>query len=179
MAGPPPDERRGLNAWARAALVGAALVIIIVAFVLAQGGDEAETPTRAATQTVTTTVTEPAPAETQTQGEGEGEGETETEAETEADPAEPPVPEPDVVRVVGGRPQGGPKTLEHTKGDEVVLRVRSDTADEVHVHGYDLTEDVPAGGSATFRFDADIEGRFEIELHGTGALIATLDVAPA
>ena len=42
----------------------------------------------------------------------------------------------------------------------------SDVADEIHVHGYDLKKDVPAGGSVRFSFPASIEGVFEIELEG-------------
>ncbi len=58
------------------------------------------------------------------------------------------------------------------------FRVRSDVAEEVHVHGYDIAKDVAAGGSVTFSFDADIDGKFEIELEHAGLQIASLTVAP-
>jgi hypothetical protein len=61
----------------------------------------------------------------------------------------------------------------------VRLRVVSDVADEIHLHGYDLKKDVPAGGSVTFSFTADIEGVFEVELEGRGEQIAQLTVRPA
>jgi hypothetical protein len=73
---------------------------------------------------------------------------------------------------------GGVEELEFDKGDQVRFVVRSDVADEVHVHGYDKTEDVPAGGSVRFSFPADIEGVFEIELEGRGEPIAELRVNP-
>ena len=57
--------------------------------------------------------------------------------------------------------------------------VRSDVADEVHIHGYDLTQDVPAGGSVRFSFAADIEGVFEIELEERKEQIAELRVSPS
>jgi heme/copper-type cytochrome/quinol oxidase subunit 2 len=57
--------------------------------------------------------------------------------------------------------------------------VISDTADEVHVHGYDLKQDVPAGGETQLEFEATIEGRFEVELENAGTQIANLDVTPS
>ena len=54
----------------------------------------------------------------------------------------------------------------------------SDIAEEVHVHGYDREAAIPAGGRAKLRFPATIDGRFEIELHGSGQQIAELTVNP-
>ena len=64
-------------------------------------------------------------------------------------------------------------------GDQVRLKVRSDTADEIHVHGYDLKKDLEAGGSVQFAFEASIEGRFDIERENAGTQIANLEVDPA
>jgi hypothetical protein len=83
------------------------------------------------------------------------------------------------VRVVGGKPQGGLQTLTFRKGDRIRLRVVSDVADEIHVHGYDLKKDVPKGGSVEFSFPARIEGVFEIELENAGVQIANLEVRPS
>ena len=84
-----------------------------------------------------------------------------------------------VVRVQGGKPVGGIKKLDYTKGDQVRFRVKSDVADEIHVHGYDFHKDVPAGGAVTFSFPAKIEGVFVIELEGRGEQIAELRVKPS
>jgi hypothetical protein len=65
-----------------------------------------------------------------------------------------------------GEPVGGIQELEYSAGEEVRFRVESDVADEVHVHGYDLMQDVPAGGSVEFDFPAELEGIFEAELEG-------------
>jgi hypothetical protein len=81
--------------------------------------------------------------------------------------------------VVDGQPQGGIKTVSFRKGDQVRLKIVSDTADEIHVHGYDLKKDVSKGGTVTFAFPASIEGRFEIELENAGTQIATLEVTPS
>ncbi|MBA3326761.1 MAG: hypothetical protein H0T43_00465 [Solirubrobacterales bacterium] len=53
-----------------------------------------------------------------------------------------------------------------------------DTSDGVHLHGYDLTEDLAPGRRARFSFDADAEGVFEVELEGAGVQIAELRVGP-
>lgn len=82
------------------------------------------------------------------------------------------------IEVVGGQPQGGVRELEVDKGETVEFRVRSDVADHVHVHGYDLFEDITAGGSASFSFPAEIDGIFEIELEDTATQIAELRVNP-
>jgi hypothetical protein len=73
---------------------------------------------------------------------------------------------------------GGVEELEYSAGEEVRFDVRSDVADEIHVHGYDLMKDVPAGGSVSFSFPAEIEGIFEVELEGRKEQIAELRVNP-
>jgi hypothetical protein len=77
-----------------------------------------------------------------------------------------------------GEPVGGIKQLEYSAGDEIRFEVTSDVADEVHVHGYDLMQDVPAGGTVSFDFPAEIEGIFEAELEGRKEQIAEITVNP-
>jgi hypothetical protein len=84
-----------------------------------------------------------------------------------------------VVTVRNGKPVGGIKKLEYTKGDQVRFRVSSDVADEIHVHGYDFHKKVPAGGSVSFSFPAKIDGVFVVELEGRAEQIAELRVKPA
>jgi hypothetical protein len=87
---------------------------------------------------------------------------------------------PNVPTIVvrNGEPVGGLQELEYSAGDVIRFRVSSNQADEVHVHGYDVEEEIPAGGSATVSFPADIEGIFEVELHGSETQIAELRVNP-
>jgi hypothetical protein len=80
--------------------------------------------------------------------------------------------------VKNGEPVGGVQELEYSAGEEARFTVDSDVADEVHVHGYDLMKDVPAGGSVSFSFPAEIEGIFEVELEERGEQIAELRVNP-
>jgi len=68
--------------------------------------------------------------------------------------------------------------LEATEGDTVRFRARSATDDEVHVHGYDISKDAPAGQTITMSFKADITGIFEIEFEHAQKEIAKLTVEP-
>jgi FtsP/CotA-like multicopper oxidase with cupredoxin domain len=85
---------------------------------------------------------------------------------------------PQTVTVVNGKADGGIKTITYKKGDTVDLTVKSDTADEIHIHGYDLHKDVTKGGSVHFTFPASIDGKFVIELENAGQQIASLQVEP-
>jgi hypothetical protein len=80
--------------------------------------------------------------------------------------------------VKGGKPVGGIRELDYTKGDQVRFRVKSDVSDEVHVHGYDLMKDVAPGHPVSFDFPADLEGVFEAELEGRKEQIIELRVNP-
>ena len=62
-------------------------------------------------------------------------------------------------------------------GEQVVLRVSSDVPEQVHVHGYDLEAEVPAGGTADIPVSATIPGVFEVELHESGKVLFQLRVA--
>jgi hypothetical protein len=85
---------------------------------------------------------------------------------------------PQTVVIKDAKPVGGIRTLTWNKGDTIDLTVRSDTADEVHFHGYDVHKDVAKGGSVHFRMKATIEGRFVVELEDHKQQIATVDVEP-
>jgi len=100
---------------------------------------------------------------------------TAREAKGGGKPAAPAMP---TIVVRDGKPVGGIEELEYDAGDEVRFEVRSDSADEVHVHGYDVSKEIPAGRPTTVSFPADIEGIFEVELHGSEELIAELRVNP-
>ena len=82
------------------------------------------------------------------------------------------------IDVSGGRPAGGIARIEAAEGQTVILFVRADEPDEVHIHGYDVRADVGPGNVARIVFEADISGRFEIELHQAERLIGQLTVTP-
>lgn len=70
-----------------------------------------------------------------------------------------------LVTVAGGQ-LTSERRAEVKLGDNVKIVIQSDTADELHLHGYDLTVDVAAGQDAELAFVAEIPGIFEVELEG-------------
>jgi hypothetical protein len=113
--------------------------------------------------------------------DGDADGATTTPAATTTQQQErKPEPKPEVTTIVvkGGEPVGGVQELEYTRGDEIRFDVEADIAEEVHVHGYDVIEEVAPGEVARFDFPADIEGGFEVELEGSHTQIAELTVEP-
>ncbi len=82
-----------------------------------------------------------------------------------------------VVEVVGGDPVGGSRRVEVELGSVVALLVTSDTAEEVHVHGYDILRAVSPGSPAHFAFTAAIPGVLEVELERSGRLLLQLQVS--
>jgi predicted amino acid dehydrogenase len=154
-------------------LAGAAVVLVLgfsAAIVLAGcGGSDSDT---AATETT---------AMTETTGASDTAGvTTDTMAETTDTETSSGTKTPTTVAVTfaGGKVVGGIKRPTVEKGDTVVLVVRSDVADEIHLHGYDLSKDVDAGGVARLRFAATVPGRFEVELENLGLQLADITVQP-
>ncbi|HZB05433.1 MAG TPA: hypothetical protein VE449_02500 [Thermoleophilaceae bacterium] len=155
----------------RIALVVAAVVVAVLAFVIASPGDDDEGSGQA--------------AQTTTQAETGGDESTpaEAEAETETTPPEPPAPEVTRVRIRGGEVVGGPAEITVKNGDVVRIVVATDAPDDIHLHGYDIEKPAAPGQPARFRVEADIEGSFEMESHvaedaGRDPLIARLNVEP-
>ena len=103
---------------------------------------------------------------------------TTTESTTTATTTTAPVAKTVTITVKNAVPVGGIQRATVTKGNQVVLVVHSDVADEIHVHGYNLMKDVAAGGTVKISFVADVPGRFEAELENHGTQIADLTVNP-
>lgn len=62
------------------------------------------------------------------------------------------------------------------QGSDVRLLVTSDVDEELHVHGYDIRQDLPAGQQATLDFIADETGVFEVETEKNGLELVQLEV---
>lgn len=153
---------------ARIGLLVGTVVVLVLAFALLSPDDDDSNTASTPTATVPATTPE-SPAE---------EPEQTTTAVTPPASA-PPAAEFERIRVRGGKPAGGVKTITVKRGDRARIQVSSpDTSDEVHLHGYDISRDLKAGGSVRFSFKADAEGIFEIELHGTHTQIGKLVVEP-
>jgi len=142
----------------RIALLAAVVVIAVVGFIVLKPdeGSEKQSSEPSSATTATTTPT--------------GTGRTQPEH-----PPSPPVPN---VQVKGGEPVGGVRELEFDKGDTAEFFVTSDVADHVHVHGYDLMKDVEPGKRVRFKFKANLDGKYEIELEDRQLEIASLTVNP-
>jgi ABC-type glycerol-3-phosphate transport system substrate-binding protein len=82
------------------------------------------------------------------------------------------------IRVVGGQPEGGIQRPTIDQGDKVVLVVRTDSGDAVHLHGYNIEQEIVPGKPLRLPFTANLAGRFEVELHPTDTLLAVLEVKP-
>ena len=80
------------------------------------------------------------------------------------------------ISVKGG--EMSPDEISVNKGDTVMLGVTSDQPIELHVHGYDVEQEVEPGRKAELRFDADLTGRFEIEDHESEKELGVLQVRP-
>jgi len=146
----------------RFALVVATVGLVVSLFVALRPGDDDEaavTTTAATTPTSGATTDAPPPPTTA---------------------SEPPVPAVQTVRITveGGRPSGGVRRETVEQGRNVVLVVRADVSDHIHLHGYDLMADVSPGSPARIEFTADVPGRFEVELEDSGIQIADLQVRP-
>ena len=147
----------------RIGLVVGALAVAVVAFIVAQPGDDEDS--------------QPTPT-TQTQAE------TGTQSETEAEPAAPPEPEVTRIRLQGGEVAGGAREIEVAKGDTVRIVISSDAPDELHLHGYDIEREAAPGQPARFRFKANAEGEFVLESHvaedaGHEPIVVRLLVGPS
>jgi hypothetical protein len=83
-----------------------------------------------------------------------------------------------------GSVAGGARTITAERGESVRIVVTSDTPDELHLHGFNITRKAAPGGPARFNFRADIEGEFELESHtaedaGRDPRVARVRVGPA
>ncbi len=81
------------------------------------------------------------------------------------------------ITVRGGQATGETGRAEVPLGTAVTLSVTSDVADEIHVHGYEQEAQVPAGGTGSVSFTADLPGVFEVELHDSGLQLLQLQVS--
>lgn len=138
------------------------MLVAVVAGALALSGCGGDTSSTGADTTAETTTTQAAPPE----------------ATTTAAPPTAAKPTTITVVVKGGRPQGGIARPTIDKGKKVVLVVRSDAGEAVHLHGYDIERPVTPGQPLRIAFTATLPGRFELELHHPDVVLAVLEVRP-
>ena len=78
--------------------------------------------------------------------------------------------------VRGGSVVQGGSRQRATLNEPVTIRVTSDVADEVHVHGYDKRFNVAAGQTGEVTFNATIPGVFEVEFEKSHKVLFTMEV---
>lgn len=71
-----------------------------------------------------------------------------------------------------------PELISVHEGDKVTLNITSNRPVEMHVHGYDLEEEIEPNGPTKISFEADLTGRFPIENHDMEAELGALVVEP-
>lgn len=142
----------------RRALSGTALLMTSVLLV-ACGGDQA--------------ADEPAPEESTT---------STAESSDVTAPSSATVTRPEVrtvsVSFADGAVAGGVRTETVPLDKPVRIEVRGDVEEQVHVHTYDLVDDVAPNDPAVIEFTADIPGVHEVELEGSHLLVLELQVEP-
>ncbi|MFD8893735.1 hypothetical protein [Streptomyces sp. NPDC059566] len=78
------------------------------------------------------------------------------------------------ITVRDGKVSPAPARTELRRGERVALRVTSDRADTLHVHGYDKELVLPAGQEATLILTVDRTGLFEVETHESNLVLTQL-----
>ncbi len=146
-------------ALAVAALAAAAVVVL---FVILREDDSSSGGSTTSPAAQTNTGNHPEPD----QGDGRGSD------------RQPNVANVPTIVVREGQPVGGVQELAFEKGGRIRFTVESDVADEVHLHGYDISKDVQAGGDVKFDVPASIEGVFEVELEARVVPLAEVTVNP-
>lgn len=142
-----------------------ASALLLALTVLVACGDDDTASHRGTTTTTTTTAPadgdEPAAPEEPVEDPADEPGDTGTTID---------------VQVRSGAVEGGGRKAV-SLGDQVTIRVTSDVADHIHLHGYDVLADVEVGGTAELTFEATIPGVFEVELEDAGLHLLELEIS--
>ena len=72
------------------------------------------------------------------------------------------------LHIEGGEVAHDMRTLRVTEGDRVRLRWTADAPTVLHLHGYDIEQEVAPGQATEFVLEAYATGRFPVEVHAHG-----------
>lgn len=150
------------------------LLLLVVMLAVAACSDDVADPTTTLADSTTSTSTAPATTATPTTRVT-----TTTQAPATTTTSAPTTTTVDLLEFTIGVTGGvveGPERIEVSRGDPVAIVVTADTADEVHLHGYDIFVDVTPDRAARLEFVADIPGVFELELEGARLTLSELEV---
>lgn len=152
-------------------LVLAAVVVFVVGFVVLRPSDDDQTSGTTAAPTASTTSPDGKTPTTSVQVDP-------TQKPTPELPPPNPAPRVPTISVKALKPVGGVRKITVNKGDLLRFRVRSDRAENVHLHGYDIEKPVGPGKAASYSLRAKIEGIFELELEESAVPIGEITVNP-
>ncbi|MDX6237015.1 MAG: hypothetical protein QOG10_1830 [Kribbellaceae bacterium] len=105
---------------------------------------------------------------------------TTSSAPTGTPSATPSAPQADVtinVTIANGKVNPNGATIQVKAGQTVLVTAVSDTAEELHIHGYNKLLELSPGKPASVKFTANMKGTFEMETHKSGKLVAKLAVS--
>ncbi|MGX9788967.1 hypothetical protein [Mycobacterium sp. MMS18-G62] len=81
------------------------------------------------------------------------------------------------VNIKGGQVTPTNAQLQATVKEQIVIRVNSDVADELHVHSNpEHTFKIEAKPMQSFQFTVDVPGKVDVELHQLNKTVATIAV---
>jgi hypothetical protein len=81
------------------------------------------------------------------------------------------------VTIKGGTVTPTNEQLQAAVSEQIIIRVNSDVADELHVHSNpEHTFKIEAKPGQTFQFTAEVPGQVDVELHQLKKTIATIAV---
>ncbi|MFB1294170.1 hypothetical protein ACAG24_001520 [Mycobacterium sp. pW049] len=81
------------------------------------------------------------------------------------------------VTIKGGKVTPTNEQLQAGLNEQIVIRVDSDAADELHVHSTpEHTFPVAIGPAQSFQFSVGVPGRVDVELHDLHTTVATIQV---
>ena len=144
----------------RAVLCAAAAVLFVPACGSSDDSSHRSAPNSSTTSTTASTATTTSPADQAT---------TTTSAKATGTVI--------AVTATDGKVDGGVQRKRVPLGSTVTIRATSDKSDEIHVHGYDLKQDLEAGKPGEITFTAKIPGVFEVELEKAGNQLLELEVS--
>jgi len=81
------------------------------------------------------------------------------------------------LEIADGSVVGGAQRLQADTGQVVLIEVKLDEADEVHVHGYEFVVEGAGDEIVQIAFVAQIPGVWEVELEGLGIELLELEVS--
>jgi FtsP/CotA-like multicopper oxidase with cupredoxin domain len=143
-----------------------------LAFALAACGSSSDSKATSTTSTAASSTTVAA-----TGTSGSASTTTKTSAKTDSSTSKASGPIVIEATVANGKVQVAKDEFDVTLGSAVSIRVTTDKAEPVHLHGYDKEVDAEPGAPAQIDFVADVPGTFEVELEDSGTLLFEIKVS--